>query len=187
MPKITLTHADTSEDKYALQGGFFTVGRANDTDINLRDDASSGYHAVLKRLESGDFTVVDLGSTNTTRVNGRRIVEPHRLQDGDRILFGDTLAIYESEIPASARPADGGSPEVSGSGGRTREPRRAPRSKRRRAMQAAAAAAAAAPSAPNQPTPSAVTPAPSGGGCLGLVVAAIFSASLLLGAVLAGQ
>mgnify|MGYP000730069458 CR=1 FL=1 len=34
--------------------------------------------------------ITDVGSTNGTRVNGTRIVGPHRLVDGDEVRFGNT-------------------------------------------------------------------------------------------------
>ena len=95
MTKITLNHTDGSEEKFSLEGKMFTVGRASDNQIVLRDGTSSTYHAVLKENENGQYIVVDLVSKNHTQVNGN-IVSSHVLRDGDRILFGDTLALFEA-------------------------------------------------------------------------------------------
>lgn len=116
MPKIRLCHADGSENKFGLAGKLFTIGRAADNDIVLPDGTSSNYHAVLKMTPSGDFSLTDLGSTNHTRVNGKRITT-RDLRGGDRILFGDTLAFYESEIspPEGAEDAAAPSPEFGAS------------------------------------------------------------------------
>lgn len=161
MPKITLSHSDGSEQKFSLQGKFFKVGRAPDNDIVLPDGASSNYHAVLKVTESGDFSVTDLGSTNHTKVNGKR-VSTAQLHDGDRILFGDTLALYASEI-RDEDDADEG------------RPRRKP-----------------LPERPSPPTESRTASAPaavtgrlrdeggsgaSGGGCLGLLLVLVLPAA----------
>jgi len=39
--------------------------------------------------------VVDLGSTNGTRVNGTKVTE-HQLRDGDEVRFGNTVVHFES-------------------------------------------------------------------------------------------
>jgi pSer/pThr/pTyr-binding forkhead associated (FHA) protein len=97
MPKITITDRDGQERRFRLEGKLFTVGRAPDNDLVLDDPSCSNYHAALKLTESGDFSVSDLGSTNHTRVNGHRVTS-RDLRDEDRVLFGDTLAVYQSEV-----------------------------------------------------------------------------------------
>ena len=44
----------------------------------------------------GGFTLVDLASTNGTKVNGR-IVGEHVLQNGDEVLFGETVIRFEND------------------------------------------------------------------------------------------
>lgn len=65
-----------------------SVGRARANDIALEDEAISAQHLRI-RPEQGRFVVHDLGSTNGTKVNDRR-VSTHVLQDGDVIRVGDT-------------------------------------------------------------------------------------------------
>ena len=95
MTKITITHTDGNEEKFSLEGKMFSVGRASDNAIVLRDGTSSQYHAVLKENENGQYIVIDLVSKNHTQVNGN-IISSHVLRDADRILFGDTLALFEA-------------------------------------------------------------------------------------------
>ena len=97
MPKIIINHPDGTQVKYGLNGKVFTLGRAENNDIVLRDGASSSYHAVLKQTDSGDFAVTDLESTNHTRVNGQKVATI-LLTNGDIIQFGDTQAVYESDV-----------------------------------------------------------------------------------------
>ena len=97
MPKIIINHPDGTQVKYGLNGKVFTLGRAENNDIVLRDGASSSYHAVLKQTDSGDFAVTDLESTNHTRVNGQKVTTI-LLTNGDIIQFGDTQAVYESDV-----------------------------------------------------------------------------------------
>ena len=105
MPKILIKYPDGTTAKFGLNGKVFTIGRADNNDIVLRDNASSSYHAVLKLTDCGDFAVSDLDSTNHTKVNGQ-LVSTMTLMNGDIILFGDTQAVYESDVPTNGRSRD---------------------------------------------------------------------------------
>ena len=105
MPKILINYPDGTSAKFGLNGKVFTIGRAENNDIVLRDGASSGYHAVLKLTDCGDFAVSDLESTNCTKVNGQQ-VSTLTLMNGDVIQFGDTRAVYESDVPVAGRRRD---------------------------------------------------------------------------------
>ena len=105
MPKILIHYPDGTSAKFGLNGKIFTIGRAENNDIVLRDGASSSYHAVLKLTDCGDFAVSDLESTNHTRVNGQK-VSTLTLMNGDVLQFGDTRAVYESDVPVEGRMRD---------------------------------------------------------------------------------
>ena len=69
-----------------------TVGRAPGCGVVLEEDTFvSQVHARLFRRGRETY-VEDLGSTNGTYVNGERISEVTRLQRGDQVQFGNTLA-----------------------------------------------------------------------------------------------
>jgi pSer/pThr/pTyr-binding forkhead associated (FHA) protein len=53
-------------------------------------------HAELRRNESGDWEVVDLGSTSGIKVNGRR-VSSSRLAPGDDLTIGTTTLSFDIE------------------------------------------------------------------------------------------
>lgn len=64
--------------------------------LALDDDPTvSSRHAALDRRGSV-FVVTDLGSTNGTYVNGRRIAEPTPLGDGDLVRVGNTQLKFRS-------------------------------------------------------------------------------------------
>ena len=62
------------------------VGRGVDADVQLADDTVSRTHAKLC-FRSGSWVIQDLGSTNGTWVNGRRVGRS-QLQPGDRVELG---------------------------------------------------------------------------------------------------
>jgi hypothetical protein len=67
-----------------------SVGRDPDHVVfPVSHDSVSREHARL-RLQSGNFVLEDIGSTNGTRVNGRVLArsETVRLRSGDRVIFG---------------------------------------------------------------------------------------------------
>ncbi len=71
-----------------------TVGRAPDCDLVLNDPTVSKHHLELRR-QGNDVLLVDLGSTNGTRVNDVGIRE-RVLADGDEIRLGATVLRYEA-------------------------------------------------------------------------------------------
>ena len=71
-----------------------TIGRLDDCEIQVSDKNVSRRHAEV-RPEGGGFVVVDLGSTNGTRVNDGRI-KRRELNDGDEVTVGATKLRFES-------------------------------------------------------------------------------------------
>jgi len=62
------------------------IGRGRDADLAVAEPTISRQHAAVGWDEQG-FYLQDLGSTNGTRVNGRREARA-RLADGDEIQLG---------------------------------------------------------------------------------------------------
>ena len=71
------------------------IGRSRECDIPVADPNASRRHAEIRR-EGDTFSVVDLGSTNGTDVNGRR-TQRATLSDGDRITIGTTDLVFQRE------------------------------------------------------------------------------------------
>ncbi len=78
-----------------LIDGANRLGRASDNTIQLPDSSVSRYHAVLGTDDEGLIRLTDLGSTNGTFLNGRRLPEntPARVDDGDRLQFGAGMVV----------------------------------------------------------------------------------------------
>jgi pSer/pThr/pTyr-binding forkhead associated (FHA) protein len=105
MPKLIVSLPD-ARATHDLTEAEITIGRVPDNMIEIGDISVSSRHATLKLGAAGDYILTDIGSTNGTELNGRHIAanEEHKLQDGDKIVFGKVAASYASENPADARP-----------------------------------------------------------------------------------
>jgi hypothetical protein len=71
-----------------------TIGRAADCDVVLSDPTVSK-HPIEMRPRGTDVVLIDLGSTNGTRVNNVG-VRDHVLADGDEIRIGATVLRFEA-------------------------------------------------------------------------------------------
>lgn len=65
------------------------IGRQPDCAVQLNVARISRVHAEIRRDDNGDLLIRDLGSTNGTFVNGRRIETSARIISGDVIHVGD--------------------------------------------------------------------------------------------------
>jgi FHA domain/Domain of unknown function (DUF1707) len=65
-----------------------TIGRDIACDLVLADLTVSRRHAGLLREAGGGWLLMDLGSTNGTRLNGWRVTSPAPLRPGDMVAFG---------------------------------------------------------------------------------------------------
>ena len=72
-----------------------TIGRSRECDVVIDDPNISRKHAEVRRTIVG-WTVVDLGSTNGIKVNGRRVREAV-LSPGDEITLGLVSLGFEEE------------------------------------------------------------------------------------------
>ncbi|MBL9137440.1 MAG: adenylate/guanylate cyclase domain-containing protein [Verrucomicrobiales bacterium] len=68
--------------------GNCSLGRTVGNDVVLVDDRVSRRHATIHAQGDREFWLVDLGSRNGTYLNGRRVSQPTRLRDTDRVQIG---------------------------------------------------------------------------------------------------
>jgi pSer/pThr/pTyr-binding forkhead associated (FHA) protein len=84
-PHLVWDKTDGTSTEFALDKPVMVVGRESDADIMVDEPLVSRNHARFERR--GDaWYVLDLGSTNLTKVNGD-IVRERLLQDGDTVQF----------------------------------------------------------------------------------------------------
>ncbi len=87
--------------KYPLDG-HSSIGRASSCTVQLDDALVSREHALLERTADGTWVLVDLGSRNGCRLNGRRAGrDPIRF--GDRVQIGDTVLLFSHVDPLEER------------------------------------------------------------------------------------
>jgi pSer/pThr/pTyr-binding forkhead associated (FHA) protein len=86
---VVLTPTEEKGKEFAL-GDEVTVGRAGGCAVLLTGDTFvSQLHARMFRRD-GDLLVEDLGSTNGTFLNGKKVTAPVAVRKGDKIQFGRT-------------------------------------------------------------------------------------------------
>ncbi|MCX5787938.1 MAG: adenylate/guanylate cyclase domain-containing protein [Elusimicrobia bacterium] len=71
-----------------IRGACF-LGRAANNTVVLQSDTVSRRHAMVRASHmQAEYWLIDLGSSNGTLLNGRRITSPSRLEDKDEIKIG---------------------------------------------------------------------------------------------------
>jgi hypothetical protein len=78
----------------SLDGTALQIGRADACQIRLEDNYVSSFHARLFR-QNGSWYVEDLGSTNGTYLNDRKVTSPAELHPGDRVRLGKTILEFK--------------------------------------------------------------------------------------------
>jgi pSer/pThr/pTyr-binding forkhead associated (FHA) protein len=138
------------EEKLSLS--VIKLGKVPSAHLKLDDETVSRMHAIIEVNGPGDVSIIDLGSTKGTFVNGQK-VNKAKLQSGDTIVVGETkieLTIGAGEESAEDMPTRVGAPDADDLAAARPAAPPAP---------AAFAQTMAAPAAPPPPRPAA--PAPS--------------------------
>jgi hypothetical protein len=92
-PRLVLTAGE--ESVLLLDKPVTVIGRANECELRLDDPGVSRRHAEV-RVTGSEAEIIDLGSTNGIRVNGRAVPSA-RLVDGDRIDMGSTSLVFRRD------------------------------------------------------------------------------------------
>ena len=88
--RILFVRSETQQGQETEITDVTVMGRSEESDLVLSDPYASEFHMRLVASESG-MMLHDLGSTNGTYVNGRRITAPTELRRGDNIQVGKTV------------------------------------------------------------------------------------------------
>lgn len=80
----------------SLEGNKWLIGRGTESHIMLSDPEVSRRHALLL-LQDDELWIQDLGARNKTYINGEILTDKRKLEIGDRILLGKTVAVLEEK------------------------------------------------------------------------------------------
>jgi signal transduction histidine kinase/pSer/pThr/pTyr-binding forkhead associated (FHA) protein len=89
---LLVTHGLEEGRRYTLEKAVARIGRDAANAIRIPDNELSRQHAEI-RFENGEYSIVDLVSSNGTFVNGQRVSEA-KLASGDRIQVGKTVLLF---------------------------------------------------------------------------------------------
>ncbi len=88
--KILFVRSDSQKGLEIEITDVTVLGRSDEADLVLDDPYASDFHMRLVAQENA-MMLHDLGSTNGTYVNGRRVTVPTELRRGDNIQVGKTV------------------------------------------------------------------------------------------------
>ncbi len=92
---LTIRLPQMAQKVYRIEKPVVNIGRQLTNDIIVEDKRVSRYHAQIKYLPNGQFTIFDLGSTNGITVNGTPHLRQHTLRSGDRFTIGSYDFYFE--------------------------------------------------------------------------------------------
>lgn len=85
------------EPKIMPLGPIFSMGRGPNNDLVVNDGKASRNHAVIRLQGDNLYYVLDLGSSNGTFLNGRRVSIPTALKSGDEIQVANHKMIFANK------------------------------------------------------------------------------------------
>lgn len=88
--ELVVVRSDTQSGTRVMVTDSVVVGRSDEADVFLDDPYASTFHMRLT-IDEGTMMLADLGTTNGTYVNGRRVTTPMPLSTGDSVQVGKTI------------------------------------------------------------------------------------------------
>ena len=95
MAKISVIENNVPVNSISLTAGTISIGRAKNNDVRIQDSTISSHHAKIVTFYNASY-IEDLGSTNGTFVNGKRVTK-QTLKPGDIITLGALSLKVENE------------------------------------------------------------------------------------------
>ena len=98
--KLVITKPGAAPTEVVI-GALTSIGRAPGNTIVLDEPHVSRHHTLVRAHEDGSYLLSDLGSSNGTYLNGRRVLLPERLRHRDVVKIGAVTLTFVH--PASER------------------------------------------------------------------------------------
>ena len=104
MPSLQVTTNDGQIFNYPVIKERITLGRSKDNDLVISDNTVSRHHAEIRKSKDG-YLLIDLGSYNGTRLNGKPI-QTAPLTDNDLVQIGLTKMVFFDRASIPETPSD---------------------------------------------------------------------------------
>jgi len=104
MAKIIIKFNNEVIDHIDLKQGDMKIGRKPGCEIMIDNLAISGEHANIFTVGEDSF-IQDMGSTNGTFINNKKITK-HHLKNGDAVVIGKHTLVYLGESARAREPDD---------------------------------------------------------------------------------
>ncbi|MCJ7733676.1 MAG: FHA domain-containing protein [Anaerolineales bacterium] len=96
--RLTIIKGFNKGEVFPLEGDEIIIGRGEENGIVLNIAEVSRTHSVLTKAEEG-YMIKDLGSTNGTFVDKKKIGGKYLLKPGDTVMLGDAIYMtYQADI-----------------------------------------------------------------------------------------
>jgi len=100
------------EERELTCAALMTIGRTPPNEIVIPNPRISRNHAMIRMLGHGEYYLIDVGSTNGTFLNGKRVVMPTLLNDRDVIVLEDCSLTFLAAHETVKAPEYGDDSEV---------------------------------------------------------------------------
>lgn len=102
--RLIVRRGPRPNEVYELSGEVLNLGRDITNDIAINDREVSRHHLRFTKGADG-ITIEDLGSTNGTFINGKRLTGATGLKNGDMVGLGETVTLqFEAGRPGAESP-----------------------------------------------------------------------------------
>ena len=99
---VVVIHGEGLGRRADIDGTPVLVGRSQEADLVIVHRSVSREHCRIWR-EGNEYRISDLGATNTTRLNEKRIEREMELADGDQVTVGESILKFISQNSVEAR------------------------------------------------------------------------------------
>ncbi|HSH17283.1 MAG TPA: FHA domain-containing protein, partial [Verrucomicrobiae bacterium] len=95
---------DAAGETFEL-GELSSIGRSKESTVPVADPRASRRHALI-RWQNDGFWFFDLGSSNGSYLNGRRVTTAQLLKSGDLVMIGDHQLRFEGSSTVACENTD---------------------------------------------------------------------------------